>query len=227
MKFTWLAQAGILLERDGVRIMVDPYFTDSVHEKDPTKTRKYPADLSYYDVDPDVLIFTHDHIDHYDPETAKRLISGAKHPITVLCPTSVWQKVRIEGGGHNYVQFNAHTEWTEYGFCFRAVKAEHSDTYAIGVVIEDFSDGRSYYITGDTLYSTDVLADVKKGVDYVFLPINGVGNNMNMIDAARLVAAIDAKHAIPLHYGLYDSLEASEFASPARLIATPYSEIEL
>ena len=26
MKVTWLAQAGILLERGGVRIMIDPYF---------------------------------------------------------------------------------------------------------------------------------------------------------------------------------------------------------
>ena len=228
MKFTWLGQAGILLEKNGKKIMIDPYLSDSIHKKDPTRTRRYPADLCYLGVTPNVLIFTHDHIDHYDPDTAPILLKNAEGAISVLCPSSVWQKARTEGGPHNYVQFNRGTEWTEYGFRFRAVGAEHSDVFAIGVVIEDLDDGRVYYVTGDTLYHRGILAELPaSGVDFILLPINGMGNNMNMADAARFAEGAGAKCAIPLHYGLYDTLDPTAFAYRERIIAAPFEEIEI
>lgn len=228
MKFTWLGQAGILLEKNGRRIMIDPYLSDSIHKKDPTRTRRYPPDLRYLGVTPDVLIFTHDHIDHYDPDTAPILLKNAESAMSVLCPSSVWQKARTEGGPHNYVQFNRGTEWTEHGLRFRAVKAEHSDMFAIGVVIEELDGGRVYYVTGDTLYNREILADLPNGgVDVILLPINGVGNNMNMTDAARFAVDAGAKYAIPLHYGLYDALDPAAFAHGGRIIATPFKEIEI
>ena len=208
MKFTWLGQAGILLEKNGKKIMIDPYLSDSIHKKDPTRTRRYPADLRYLGVTPNVLIFTHDHIDHYDPDTAPILLKNAEGAMTVLCPSSVWQKARTEGGPHNYVQFNRYTEWTEHGFRFRAVKAEHSDVFAIGVLIKDLADGRIYYVTGDTLYNKAILADLPEDLDAVFLPINGVGNNMNAEDASRFADATGAKNAVPLHFGMFDEKTA-------------------
>ena len=228
MKFTWLGQAGILLERDGVTVLVDPYLSDCIGKKDPTRCRRIPIAEAYFDVRPDVLVFTHDHIDHYDPETAPRFLEQTEKAMTVLSPLAVWPKARAIGGPHNYVQFNRYTEWTEHGFRFRAVKAEHSDMFAIGVVIEELDSGRVYYVTGDTLYNREILADLPNGgVDVILLPINGVGNNMNMTDAARFAVDAGAKCAIPLHYGLYDALDPTAFAHSGRIIATPFKEIEI
>ena len=42
------------------------------------------------------------------------------------------------------------------------------------------AEGKCLYITGDTLYNTDIFSDLPEQIDAVFLPINGSGNNMNL-----------------------------------------------
>lgn len=225
MKITWLGQAGLLLKAESITILVDPYLSDSVGKIDPKNHRRVPVDERFFDIVPDIMIFTHDHLDHFDPETAEKYLKKTEKKITVLCPESVWKRARVYGGGHNYVQFNRLTEWTEFGIHFTAVHAEHSDEFAIGVIIQ--SDGKKYYVTGDTLYSKKVLNDLPEGIDVVFLPINGVGNNMNAIDAARFFEDCGAKKAVPLHVGMLDGLSPEIFEAHPRIIPKIYSEIDL
>ena len=227
MKFTWLGQAGILLEHENACILIDPYLSDLIGQKDPARYRRIPVAAEFFDIRPDIMIFTHDHIDHYDPETAPKYLARTDKPITVLAPLAVWPKARANGGPHNYVQFNRHTEWTERGLRFSAVKAEHSDPHPIGVIIEDLAIARTYYITGDTLYNREIFDDIAGQIDFLFLPINGVGNNMNALDAARFAAQINAKTAIPIHFGMYDDLDSSCFSYPNVIIPEPYKTILL
>ena len=215
MVVQWLGQGGLLLEIAGLKVLVDPYFSDSVAKINPKNYRRIPVNEEWFDIEPDVLIFTHDHLDHFDPETAEKFLAKDK-PLLVLSPASVWQKARKYGGEHNYVHFNAGTEWTEQGVHFRAVPANHSDDFAIGVVI---SVGRkTCYISGDTLYDQKVIEAVGTDVDVAFLPINGVGNNMNAVDADRFAEAIDAKLFVPIHYGLFDSLDPTLLENPRKHI---------
>ena len=173
------------------------------------------------------MIFTHDHLDHYDPETAPKFFANTSKSMTVLCPSSVWQKARTHGGGHNYVQFNRHTEWTEYGFRFTAVTAEHSEVYAIGVVIEDLEEKKTYYVTGDTLYNGEIFKELPQNIDVVFLPVNGVGNNMNAEDAKRFSAACGAKKAVPYHIGMFDELTHEIFDAENKEILEIYKGKEM
>ena len=227
MKITWLGQAGLLFEGAGLTVMIDPYLSDCVGKKNPALSRRVPVEERFFDLLPDVMIFTHDHLDHYDPETAPRFFSKTEKKMVVLCPTSVWQKAREHGGGHNYVEFNRYTEWTEGGLRFSAVKAAHSDPFAIGVLIEDRNEDRVYYVTGDTLYNREILHDLPEHIDVIFLPVNGAGNNMNMTDAARFVKASGAKLAVPLHCGLFDSLNLHDFPTEEKVVPNFYKEIEL
>lgn len=224
MNVIWLGQAGLLFDFDGVKVMVDPYLSNSVVKVNPKNYRRQPIDARFFDVRPDVLLLTHDHLDHTDPETLAVLFK--KHDgITVLASGNAWQTARKFGGENNYVQFDRGTQWTEKGVVFEAVHAEHSDSRAIGAFIT--YGGKTYYITGDTLYNKTVLADIDRPVDVLFLPINGVGNNMNMTDAARFAAAVDAKKVVPLHFGMFDTLDPTDFASDRRVIPTIYKEILL
>jgi L-ascorbate 6-phosphate lactonase len=230
MKVTWLTQAGLLFENGNVKIMVDPYLSDSVAKTlDPKKKRRIEANLSYLDAAPDVILITHDHLDHLDPETLRPILERAKKPITVLAPFGAWGKLREMGGEHNYVMLNPHSVWTESGVTFYAVHAEHSDPTAVGFIIDD--QKKTYYVSGDTLYNYDVIDDVldlvEDGVDYAFLPINGKGNNMNAHDAADFAYEIEAKHAIPLHYGLFDDISPDEFDFEDKIILEAYKEISL
>lgn len=224
MKVFWLGQAGLLFELDGVRVMVDPYLSNSVEKVEPKNYRRLPIDESYFDIKPDILILTHNHLDHTDPETLEKLFLRYGG-ICVLASYNAWQTACKFGGDNNYIMFNRGTVWTEKGIKFEAVYAEHSDDKAVGVIIS--YGGRNYYITGDTLYNKRVINDINIPVDLVFLPINGVGNNMNMTDAAHFAEEIKAKTAVPIHFGMFDSLNAGNFGFKNRVIPEIYKEIKL
>lgn len=225
MKITWLGQAGLLFLRDGVSIMLDPYLSDSVIKVNPANYRRYPVNERFFELTPDVMIFTHDHLDHYDPETAPIFLQKRDKRMTVLSPASVWTKAK-SFGHHNYVQFDRYTEWSEYGFRFTAVKAVHSDPCAIGVLIEDEAENKTYYITGDTLYSNEIFGDLSGRIDYLFLPINGVGNNMNIRDAERFAKKVGARVTLPMHYGLFDEIDATAFSHQGSILMRVYEAFE-
>jgi len=182
------------------------------------------VDESFLKIKPNVMIFTHNHLDHYDPETAVHFINKDSN-ILVLAPKSVWDEVRKFGGNNNYVLFNRHTSWTENNIKFTAVKAEHSDITPIGVIIDDGE--KKYYITGDTLYNEEIFEDIPKDIYALFLPVNGVGNNMNMADAARFAKRVNAEKTVPLHTGLFDNLNADDFECESKVIPEIYKEIKL
>ena len=221
MKITWLGQAGLMFESYNIKIMIDPYLSDSVKEVNPANYRRVPVLESLFDTKPDIMIFTHNHLDHYDPETVDKFINNK---MTVLAPKSVWDEVRKFGGDNNYVLFNRHTTWTENNIKFTAVKAEHSDITPIGVIIDDGE--KKYYITGDTLYNEEIFADIPDDIYAVFLPVNGIGNNMNITDAENFCQKIKPQVAVPIHWGMFDELDVSNF-NYNKIIPEIYKEIKL
>ena len=225
LKITWLGQAGLLFEINDTKIMIDPYLSHSVEKINPSNKRRMPICKNYFKINPDIILLTHNHLDHTDPETLKHFITP-ESSITILASKNAWHEVRKFGGVQNiYVMFNTGTTWTHHNITFRAVHAEHSDASAIGILIEH--DKKNYYITGDTLYNEAIFADLPKEIDAVFLPINGVGNNMNMVDAERFTKKINAKCAIPVHWGLFDDLNPTKFNFDNKIIPEIYKEIKI
>lgn len=223
MKLTWLGQAGLLFETDGKKILIDPYLSDNVKNFEPQNYRRVPVEESFLSIKPDVIVVTHNHLDHLDKETLKYYLTEDAE-VLVLAPNGGWQELRKYGGKSNYVLFNQGTEWTVGAVRFRAVKAEHSDPCAIGVIVS--AEGRDYYVTGDTLYNEQVLASLPKTELFaVLLPINGKGNNMNAVDAARFAAQTGAKYAVPLHFGLFDTIDPTIFVAQNRIIPQIWQEI--
>ena len=229
MKVTWLTQAGLLLENSKIKIMVDPYLSDALGEKCAKMTRRVPADESFLDANPDVILITHEHIDHLDEITLGKIFERANKEILVLAAESAYKKLLAMESGHNVVLLAPHSVWSEKGVTFYSVRAEHSDRSAVGFIIDDGT--QTFYVSGDTLYNYEVIDDVldlaPDGVDFAFLPINGKGNNMNARDAADFAYEIGAKCAIPIHYGLVDDLTPAEFDFDDKIILEPYKEIKL
>ena len=209
MKITWIGQAGLLFETNGKKIIVDPYLSNSVAKIQPQNYRRQPIDERFLRIKPDIIIITHNHADHLDKETLCHYLNEESE-ITVLAPNGSWQELRKFGGvKNNYVLFNNGTAWTEEFAFFRAVKAEHSDENAIGVIIT--VENKNYYITGDTLYNEKVFESLPNvEIEALFLPINGVGNNMNMLDGKCFSERINAKYTLPIHFGMFDELKPSD-----------------
>lgn len=225
MKITWLGQAGLLFEIEDKTIVIDPYLSDSVAKVNPKNYRRFPVDENYLNIKPDMLICTHNHLDHLDKETLDHYFTpDAK--MMVFAPNGGWQDLRTYGGDHNYILFNIGTEWNEGPIRLRAVAAEHSDPAAIGVLITYAA--KTYYVTGDTLYSERVFTSLPdEEIEAVFLPINGVGNNMNAADASRFAARIGAKYAVPLHFGLFDEMTADGFLHSGKIVPKAFEKINI
>ena len=225
MKVTWLGQAGLLFETGGKTILVDPYLSDSVKKIEPLNYRRVAVDERFLQLKPDIILLTHNHLDHTDPETLCHYL-GADSKVTVLASGNAWQNVRKAFGGvkNNYVQFNRGTEWTEGEIYFKAVYAEHSDDKAIGIVMQ--AEGKTYYITGDTLYNAEIFKDLPEEIDYIFIPVNGRGNNMNMTDAKRFCEKIGGV-GVPLHCGLFDEISMDEWQYQNKRVPEFYKEIAL
>ena len=224
MKIIYLGQAGFLFDKNGFKIMIDPYLSNSVEKINPKNYRRVAGDESFLKTKLNIMIFTHNHLDHNDLETVTHYISEDSN-ITVLSPKSVWDEVRELGGSNNYVLFNRHTSWTESGIKITAVKAEHSEISSIGVIIDDGE--KKYYITGDTLYNEEIFKDIPDDIYALFLPINGVGNNMNMTDASRFAKQINAKKVVPIHIGMFDEITADKFECENKVIPNIYREVIL
>lgn len=225
MKITWLGQGGLLLETPEATVLIDPYLSDSVKEIQPHFWRRVPVKEELLKLQPDLIVLTHDHLDHTDPDTLKHYLSEDRG-VCVLASQNAWKHVRslFPAVRNNYVQFNRGTQWSQNGLCFQAVSAEHSDEHAIGVVIR--GEGKCLYVTGDTLYHPRILQELPSHITCVFLPINGVGNNMNPRDAARFCREIGAP-AVPMHCGLFDEKRLEDFPYENKIIPEFYKEIPL
>ena len=225
MKVTWLTHAGLLFENDRIKVLVDPYLSSANIDGQ----RRIPVDESFFDIEPDMILITHSHPYHLDKETLDKFLTRDGKEITVLAGGAAYTKLRSFGYEHNIVLLTPHTVWSEGGVTFYSVKAEHSERDAVGFILDD--GDKTYYVSGDTLYNFDVIDDVldlvESGVDYAFLPINGVGNNMNAKDAADFAYEIGAHFAVPLHYGLFDNIDPAGFDFDDAVVLTPYEEREI
>lgn len=220
MTFQWIGQNGFIFNAAGKTILVDPYLSDSC------KTHRYtPIKKEIFDVVPDIIICTHDHLDHTDKDSLLPFLQREKK-IEFISPYSSYLHVLSWGyRQHNYILFEPGTVWTSGGVRITGVKAYHSDREAIGVIIE--AEGKKVYITGDTLYNTNLAPTLPKDLDAVFVCTNGAGNNMNMADAMQLCRELCPKAAYPVHIGMFDQKDPHEFDLPFAKYPMVYSTAEI
>ena len=226
MKITWIGQAGLLFETKDIKILIDPYLSNSVAKIQPHNYRRQSIDEKFLKIKPDVIVITHNHADHLDKETLCNYLND-ESSVTVLSPKGSWQEIRKFGGNkNNYVLFNDCTTWSMGNISFRAVKAEHSDENAIGVIVQ--VEGKNYYVTGDTLYNEKVFESLPNlDIDMLFLPVNGIGNNMNFLDAEQFAERLNAKISVPIHYGMFDNIDVSKLKLKNKKILSIYKPIIL
>ena len=225
MKIVFLGQNGILIKSKKSTFVIDPYLSDSVAETEPQNVRRQKIDEKFFKIKPDVILITHSHADHYDEETLDKLLENNVGAV-LLVPPSVYFAAKKRYSGCNCVYFRSGTSFSVGGAVFTAVKAEHSDPEAIGAVIS--CDDKTLYVTGDTLYSERVFESLPQTeFDAVFLPINGRGNNMNPVDAAKFAKRVNTRFVVPMHFGMFDDMTGKELVCDNVIIPEIYKEITL
>lgn len=158
-----------------------------------------------YDIPADLILVTHGHNDHNKTDLPLK-----KHGCIIITHDDA---VVISGKSIEYKSFEV------CGILITAVPAynkNHSRESCVGYILE--TDKLRLYFTGDTSL-TEEMASIR-GIDYVFLPIDGI-YNMNEIEAAECAAVIGAKYAVPIHMApgkLFDRSIAEKFNAPNRII---------
>ena len=227
MKLYWLGQAGFYLVADhGTAIMIDPYMSDSLlQDRGEKYHREVPINEEFLKAKVDVMVITHAHADHMDFATLDQVFA-VNHGVAVMAPRNVLSQLRARYGElENYMLFEPGVEITMNGILFRASYACHSDECPIGVIIE--GEGKVLCHTGDTMFHTRLKTELPMEADLLMLPINGVGNNMNAVDAARLTRSLRPRLVMPMHWDMFKAYGCdvepfcSQLDGAAQRILTP------
>ena len=204
MQITWLSQGGFLFENNGKRIAVDPYLSNDLVKLG--HDRMTPPPLSYEQLKPDCVIFTHDHLDHYDPITVAEIVRLYPDCVFAGSQNTLKHHKSLGYDCSNFALLNLGDVFEFGGLTFKGVFANHSDEFAIGLVI---SDGKKFvYLSGDTLADEKILPSVLNAtegntVDLAIVCINGKLGNMPWTDAFMLVMKLMPRKTMPMHYGLF------------------------
>lgn len=200
----YLAQAGFYFKlATGQTICVDPYLGDCCERLFHFK-RRIPAPMTMDELETDVLVATHSHNDHLDPDLLDCI---KQHPQTRFIGSPDCRPVyQTAGIADERITILAAGESAALngGGC-RAVYADHGELAPDAVGFLMTLDGITVYDTGDTGYCPDkimaALGDV--AVDILIAPINPAFGNLGYENAVRLAARIQPRVVIGSHFGMF------------------------
>jgi L-ascorbate 6-phosphate lactonase len=225
MNLVWLGQGGFIFEQDGCRLVIDPYLSDCLAARG--FARSFPSPVGPAHLHAYAIVCTHDHGDHFDPDSVLPAVE-ARPETTVLGPPSV-VKHGAELGLTVEALPSGHTATALGPFRLRTVPAHHSDPDAVGLIVE--VDGLRIYLTGDTTYAEDLApAALACGpIDLLLICINGKLGNMTAKEAVKVTAAIRPRLAIPMHYGMFpvNTADPQTFLAPVRELGIDARELPL
>jgi L-ascorbate metabolism protein UlaG (beta-lactamase superfamily) len=225
----WLGGTGFVFKTPaGTQVYVDPYFTNCVARIFGVE-RAVPPPIGAEEARPDLLIATHWHEDHLDPEglpiVARSSQAQFLGPPSCVSRLLGWLVPRDRVSAIRDGQSHTFRDVTISAVAARHVAGipgwETDD--AIGLLL-DFGGLRVYH-SGDTEYDLRLRAlayDKAHPIDVCMLVINGAGGNMNAHEAALLAWQLGARTVVPMHHVLWKDFSGGEQATldPQLLVDT-------
>lgn len=224
LEIQYLGQEGFRLSDSRTTVVIDPYLSDSVD-----RLAGFPAGYWKRNYVPpvrpedlrgvDLVLCTHDHLDHTDPTTL-RAMAAASDACLFAGPRISVEAMLAAGLPQERTRvLNAGTPYAHRDVAVEPVPAAHEDYEVDAAGCHRFLGylirwgGRTLYHAGDTVVTPELSARLaREQIDIGFLPINGgdearramgVVGNMNAADAAALAARHHFKLVVPMHHDLY------------------------
>jgi len=219
---SWLGQAGFILRASGTTALLDPFLA-------PYAGRVYESGLAATQAEGiDLVLCTHEHVDHFDAESAPAIATASPGAVFVV-PTPIVDMVTEAGIAPDRVVGLQPGESVELaGLGIGAVPAKHGvtmeDAYGFGESLSgglvrflgyvvDAGDVRLYH-AGDTIHYEGMETTLHElEIDVAMLPINGrdpereargIVGNLTEREAAWLAKEIAAGVVLPMHYDLFE-----------------------
>lgn len=199
----WLSQAGFVFKTSSEEVVyIDPYFSDVVERVFGFK-RMMACPISPEEVVADLVICTHEHLDHMDTDGLPILAKHARtHFVGPIECFREFKKMGVPEVRCHLLEEGAEIDHRDIKV--RAVYADHGELApdAVGVVLD--LEGIKVYHTGDTAYRP---AEFKQAIELqpdILLPcINGRYGNMDAREAALLTQAVKPRVVIASHFWMF------------------------
>ena len=248
-----LGHASVLVRFEGLNILIDPHYSlrASPLPFGPAKRARANA-IAFEDLPPiDLVLITHDHFDHLDLPTLKRLaqthhprfVAGLGHQallsdigITDLIELDWWETLEYQGAGIHFLPAQH--------FSSRSILSRKQRLWG-SFLIE--KKGKKIYHAGDTAIGPHfkLIGERLGPIDLSLIPIGAYAPRDFMrhfhLDPPEAVAAhleLNSKKSLAMHYGFFmltlegidQPLEAFALArqtlsQPESFLAPPYGEL--
>jgi L-ascorbate metabolism protein UlaG (beta-lactamase superfamily) len=239
----WIGHASVFVEIDGVRMLIDPIFSDyaSPFEFGPKRFQPTPVSLDALPAI-DAVLITHDHYDHLDMRTVQHLASKGS---AFFVPLGIGAHLQTWGVPPTLIH---ELEWwqerTVRGVRLVSTPSRHYSGRGL-------SDGsatlwsswsviglrHSFYVSGDTGYSDHFRAIGERlgPFDLSFIKIGAYGPgapwidiHMSAEDAVRAHLDVRARRMFPVHWGTFN-LAFHDWDEPIKraVAAARASQVEL
>jgi L-ascorbate metabolism protein UlaG (beta-lactamase superfamily) len=232
---TWIGHATFLAQLGGRSVLIDPVMSTTIAgfiRRNVAPGLSWPALPRI-----DVVLITHNHRDHMDAPTLKRL---GPEPVYVVplglgnwfrragmnrvIEMSWWQREEIEGLNITFVPAE---HWSRRG------PLDTNESWWGGYVIEH--DGMRVYHSGDTAWFDGfaLIAERCGAIDAAMLPIGAYAprwfmqrQHMDPADAVRAFQTLGAERFVAMHWGTF-KLTDEDLREPPWLLSVVWEGEEL
>jgi len=212
---TWVGHATWMIHLGGQTILTDPVWSTSLG---PGITRNVRPGVELETVAPTVVLVSHNHRDHLDAPTIRRIGSKPTYVVPVglgpfftklgadkVIELEWWGTTRI---GQLNINFVPSQHWSQRG------ATDKNETLWGGFVIEGEGEGqgKKVYFSGDTAYFQG-FAEIGRrfpGIDAALLPIGAYDpewfmrvQHMNPEDAVNAFKDLGARLLCAMHWGTF------------------------
>ncbi len=222
----WLGQSGFLIKSRNTAFVIDPYLSTALEEA----TKDMGPEIRHIRMMPvpvipeqirclDYIFCTHDHGDHYDPESV-RLLKKGNPSAKIVVPLALRPSLIRDGFPEEDIIIAGTEMVCQCGKLeVKAIAGKHNEfDYSkacgfpyVGFVIR--VEGVCIYHSGDTiLYEGLSEALRKEAIDLGMMAINGYDDeriragfqsNCTYREAAGLAKGAGIKWMVPCHYGMF------------------------
>jgi L-ascorbate metabolism protein UlaG (beta-lactamase superfamily) len=232
LRLLWLGQAGFVIDIAGLRVVIDPYLSDSLAEK--YRGTRYPhVRMMPPPITPDTLtgvdfvLCTHAHTDHMDPGTLPALLA-ANSKALLVGPRAVREAALQRSGvpesrlclvdAGEQLALSDRVKLTATRAAHETLERDEAGHHRfLGYYIEAPSkagDHIALWHSGDCVPFDGLVAEVAAlRPDIALLPVNGrkpelsargVPGNFSLSEAVEITQGIGAGEMVAHHYGLFD-----------------------
>jgi N-acyl-phosphatidylethanolamine-hydrolysing phospholipase D len=238
---TWVGHATLLVQLDGVNVLTDPHWSARASPVSFAGPRRLtPPGLRFEDLPPiHVVVISHDHYDHLDRDTVKRLADTHRPRFLVPLGLKAWF---ADIGITDVDELDWWDERSVQGLTFTCVPAQHFSGRTLWDRNRRLWSGwavagreRRFYFAGDTAYWNG-LKEIGARLgpfDLAAIPIGAYlptvmmkASHTSPEEALAAFADVRGRLFVPIHWGTFD-LADEPLDEPPRLLRDEARRLKL